>query len=154
MNRLAVVAVLLVVFLAGCLGWHRRHAVRPVPSAADAVAVAGPTLGSHEFKPDVCIAGQHYSFWGADLGEEKSGWIARLVIDPITGPVVRVFQFSDPYGPSIVVGRADCKTFQADVSRTHNLYNGVEVIDVTLDLDCRTKRGDFVVGKASAKECR
>jgi len=149
----AIVAIVVALsVLAGCASAHRRP--RPVPSAPQTVAVAGPTLGTYEFKPDVCIAGQHYSFWGADLAVDKAGQIARLVIDPITGPVVRVFNFSDPYGPSVVVGRADCRTFKIDIARIGSMINGIDVVKVTLDLDCATKAGDFVVGKISAEECR
>lgn len=145
---LAILPFLAASILAGCAS------ARPVPSGPQAMAVAGPTMGTYEFKPNVCIAGQHYVFWGVDLAEEKTGAIARLVIDPITGPVVRLFKFADPYGPSVVVTRADCKTFKTDLTRTGSWINGIDVVKVALDLDCATQAGDFVVGKLSADECR
>jgi hypothetical protein len=127
---------------------------RPVPSAPQVVAVAGPTLGTYEFKPSVCVAGQHYVFYGADLEEEKTGAIVRLVFDPITGPVVRLFRHSAPFGASVVAARADCRTFKTEISPTGAWINGIVVVRVAFDLDCATKAGDFVVGKLSADECR
>lgn len=142
-----VVSALAAFTLAGC-------ASAPRPSGPQSFAVAGPTFGAYEIRPTVCIAGQHFVFWGADLGDEKTGAIARLIIDPITGPVVRLFKFSDPYGPSIVVARADCKTFKTELNRIGSMINGIDVVKVDLDLDCATRNGDFVVGKAAFDECR
>ena len=137
----------IVLALAGCTAALR-------PSGPQTLAVSGPTLGSYELKPSLCVAGQHYVFLGADLVQETTGSTARLVVDPVTGPAVRVFKAGDPYGPSIVLRRADCKTFEPHLERTGSWINGIDVVKVTLDLDCATVAGDRVVGKLSADECR
>ncbi len=134
---------------AGC-----ASAGRPVPSGAQVMAVAGPTMSSFEMKPSVCIAGQHFVFWGADLVEEKTGLTVRLVIDPLSGPAVRVMRFNDLEAPSFVVGRANCRKLKADVKRVGSMINGIDVVKVDLDLDCATTDGDSVVGKVSTDECR
>ncbi len=144
---LVTLTSLLALALAGCAA-----AVRP--SGPQTLAVSGPTLGRYELKPSLCIAGQHDVFWGADLVEESTGAIARLVVDPITGPAVRVFKADDPFGPSILLRRTDCKTFEPQLQRTGSWINGIDVVKVALDLDCTTLAGDRVVGKLSADECR
>ena len=75
----------------------------------------------------------------------------RLVVDPLRDQIVRVF---DPKSRrSLLLTEANCKKFVADIDFGGSMVNGVREMKVTLDLDCKTPGGDFVVGRASNDHC-
>ena len=135
---------------------HRHHrASRPTPSEpSNVVAMAGPTLGSRELRTNDCRSGQRYLFRGADIFDKTTQEVfeLRLVLDPIEGPVVRIYTDSE-FGKSIVLRRKDCKTFEYELKNTGSIVNFVSEVSVTLQLDCRSKAGDFVVGKVELPVC-
>jgi len=127
---------------------------RPRPSAPhQVVAIAGPTLGSGEIRPTDCTSGQHRMFFGADLAADPRGLVLRVIIDPLDGPVVRVFKASDPYGASIVARRRDCKTLNLRFLPTGSSLNFVNEMKLSLEVDCETLAHDFIVGEVSAEAC-
>ena len=134
---------------------HRKAFSRPTPSEpSNVVAMAGPTLGRRELRTNKCVSGGRYSFRGADIadGTTKEIFVLRLVLDPIEGPVVRIFRDSE-FGKSIIVRRKDCKTFKYELESTGKSVNFVTEMRVAVRLDCHTKAGDFVVGKAELPAC-
>ena len=138
-----------VLLLAGC-----ASAPRPKPSeATNAVAISGPTLGTVEIQPTSCASGNRWVFFGAQAVDERAGIGIRLVIDPITGPVVRIFKFADDGVSSIVLRRRDCTKFEAEFGRTGKSVNFVEEVKLSLDLDCKSEAGDFVVGSVEQTAC-
>lgn len=127
----------------------------PRPSEAlNAVAISGPTLGAGELQPTSCASGDQWVFFGAQAVDERSGLGLRLVIDPIEGPVVRVFRTADDGERSIVLRRRDCSRFEYDFGRTGNSFNFVQEVKFSVDLDCKSKAGDFVVGNLAQEACR
>jgi hypothetical protein len=134
---------------------RRKAYSRPTPSEpSNVVAMAGPTLGRQELRTNKCVSGGHYSFRGADIadGTTKEIFILRLVLDPIQGPVVRLFKDSE-FGKSIILRRKNCKTFEYELESTGKSVNFVTEMRVAVRLDCHTKAGDFVVGKAELPAC-
>ena len=137
--------------LAGCSG---LRVAKPEPGGRnEGLAVTGPTLGVRGVHPDQCFAGARQLFWGADLVDEGSDSVVRFVIDPVDGPLVRLFRGSDPYGPSIVLRRADCRVFKFDFQPTGSWINGINLVRIALTLSCKNAAGDAVVGQVAAGEC-
>jgi len=133
-----------------CASWHPR----PQPSApGKSLALAGPTFGRREVQPTQCVAGGHAYFQGADLVDEPHHLVVRAVDDPIEGMVVRVYDAEDSDRTSFVARRGDCRTFEAELGPAQEWVNGVDVISLDVELDCRTASGDAVVGSYHADRC-
>jgi len=132
--------------LAGC-------ATVPLPLPQDAIAISGPTLGARELRPDACYSGEHFVFLGAQVVDSKSKTEARLVIDPIEGPVVRIFESEHGDAASIVLRRKNCTVFETGLERTGSWTNGINEVALELRLDCRTWHGDVVRGVMAQKSC-
>jgi hypothetical protein len=115
--------------------------------------LSGPTFGHQTLLPTVCVAGERQFFLGFDLHDEKAGLVTRLVVDPATGPVVRVFAASAPFDKTVLFHRPECRVFQFSLDFTGWLVNRIEQLDVSLDLDCQLPSGESIVGKASAPGC-
>jgi hypothetical protein len=128
---------------------------KPKPSeATNAVAFSGPTLGKGELKTNQCQSGSRRSFLGADAYDQntKEVLVLRLVIDPIEGPVVRLYKDSDS-GPSLVLRKSDCSTFDYTLESTGSMVNFVSEMRFGMHLDCRGPKGDLVVGNVELPAC-
>ena len=140
--------------LAGCASSRVK---RPEPSGpSNVVAFAGPTLGSEkqELYVNHCHSGENRGFSGADMFDDrtKEVLVLRLVIDPLEGPAVRLFKESES-GPSVVLRKSDCRTFKYTMEGTGRLVNFVPEVRVSLQLDCRGSKGDYVVGNVELPAC-
>lgn len=98
-----VVPVLGVVLLAACAttpvdGNSHRAANAPLGS----LMLSGPTFGNLPLLPTGCATGEHQFFFGFDLHDEKSGVVTRLIVDPATGPIIRVFAASAPFDKNVL----------------------------------------------------
>jgi hypothetical protein len=158
-NRTLWLSLLLTVAVAGCATGANAPAAAagggPTPSeATNAVAFSGPTLGSGELKTNQCVSGGRMSFRGADVADQntKEVLVLRFVIDPIDGPVVRLFRDSES-GPSLVLRKSDCSTFDYTLEGTGSVVNLVEEVQFSLNLDCRGPKGDHVVGNVDIPAC-
>jgi hypothetical protein len=141
--------------LSACASGTRGAGSRPAPSQpSNAVAFSGPSLGSGELFTNKCISGGQFAFRGADVadGNTKEILVLRLVIDPLQGPAVRLFKDSET-GPSLILKPADCTTFKYEFGSTGRSVNFVTEVKVSLQLDCRTKKGDAVVGNVDLPAC-
>ena len=167
----AVVGFVAAGMLAGCATWCRRTpsaapaetdragADRPAadlrpPKPGASFATAGPVLGKREVQPCCCVNGGHYQFLGADVVDEEHHMVVRTVDDPIDGTVVRVFDANDPDRASLVLHRRDCRTLVAEMKPTGSWINGINVLSLRLELDCRTASGDAIAGSFEADECQ
>ena len=171
--RLAV-GVFVAALLGGCAAWCRRPqdgagAVRDRPAAevdrpaaaADlhpnkpgaSFATSGPALGKRDLQPCCCVNGGHYQFLGADLVDEEHHLVVRTLEDPIYGTVVRVFDDNDADRATVVLHRRDCTKLDAKLKPTGSWINGINVLAIDLDLDCRTPAGDAIAGSFAAEEC-
>ena len=163
MNRTVRIALslLLTLGLAGCTAGAKPatssgpSSSRLTPSAeTNTVAFAGPTLGNGELKTNQCQSGGRRSFLGVDTFDQntKEVLVLRLVIDPIRGPVVRLYKDSDS-GPSLVLRKSDCSTFDYVLENTGNVVNFVSEMKFAMHLDCRGPKGDLVVGNVDLPAC-
>jgi hypothetical protein len=118
------------------------------------IAVDGPVLGHHQLQPTRCVAGGHYLFLGADLVDERTNFVLRAVIDPLEGPIVRVFDADDPERTTVVLHRHDCSRFDVAVQPTGSWINGIDQVSLAIDLDCHSARDEAVVGSYRAAECQ
>ena len=156
--------------LGGCAAWCRRPhdggqgaADQPVarttadlqPSKPGAsFATAGPALGKRDVQPCCCVNGGHYQFLGVDLVDEEHHTVVRTLEDPIYGTVVRVFDDNDSDHKTVVLHRSDCARLDARLKPTGSWINGINVLSIALDLDCRTPTGDAIAGSFKADECQ
>jgi hypothetical protein len=131
--------------LAGC-------ASVPPGNPADALLLRGPTFGTRTLRAGSCYSGENRIFYGAGVVDPASGLEARVVIDPIDGPVVRLLATADERR-SLVLRPARCKTFVAEVERTGSWTNGVNEVSLRLTLDCRAPSGDRVRGSLVRASC-
>jgi hypothetical protein len=130
------------------------------PSASDRPAAPlgtfsldGPTFGSHTLVPTKCSVGERQLFLGFDLSDEKEGIVARLVVDPATGPVVRVFKAAAPFDSTVLFHRSECRVFHFSMDSTGWRINRIEQLGVSLELDCELPSGDRIAGKAQDPGC-
>jgi hypothetical protein len=160
--------------LGGCAAWCRRSPHEGAAAQADqraadgkaayadlrpskpgaSFATAGPALGNRDVQPCCCVNGGHYQFLGADVVDEEHHTVVRTVEDPIEGTVVRVFDDDDSDNASVVLHRRDCRKLVAKLKPTGSWINGIDVVSLQLDLDCRTPAGDAIVGSFEADECK
>jgi hypothetical protein len=125
-----------------------------LPTApTDGITISGRTLGARALHPTACYSGEHFVFLGAQVVDSQSLTEARLVIDPIEGPVVRIFVSEHGDEASIVLRRRDCRVFDTGLKRTGSWTNGINEVELALRLDCRTRHGDVVRGATEQKSC-
>jgi len=120
---------------------------------AGALSVAGPSLGERRIEPARCASGQLQSFLGADFVDPRSQLVARLAIEPLAGPGVRIFSAAEPFGAAIVVRPGDCEVFHFAHERNGWQLNDVYVTRIELELRCALANGDRIEGKVSAPAC-
>jgi hypothetical protein len=114
---------------------------------------SGPTLGQQAVAPTSCAAGERQVFLGVDLLDERTGIVTRLVVDPATGPVVRVFKAASPFDATVLFRRSECHVFHFSLDSTGWRIDHIDELRMSLELDCQLPSGDSVVGRASASGC-
>ncbi len=121
--------------------------------ALGSLTLSGPTFGHEAVAPTFCLSGERQFFLGFDLHDNKADVVTRLIVDPATGPVIRVFAVSAPYDKALLFHQADCRVFHFSIESTGWRINRIDQIDVSLELDCLLPSGESIVGKASAPGC-
>src|SRR6266566_5300200 len=114
------------VILSACVTSSPRAASDRAPALLGSFSLAGPTLGQQTLLPTRCSVGERQLFLGFDLHDEKSGIVARLVVDPVTGPVVRVFKASAPFDQTVLFRRSECRTFHFSLDSTGWRINRIQ----------------------------
>jgi hypothetical protein len=117
------------------------------------LSVAGPAFGEVTLAPRVCHSGELQSFLGADFVDSDTGLVARLAIEPLSGPGVRVFKAAEPFGAALVMRPSDCEVFRFEHERNGWQLNDVYIVRVWLELECRLASGDRVQGDLRAEAC-
>jgi hypothetical protein len=115
--------------------------------------LGGPTFGEATLRPAACAAGERQLFLGADFHDPASKLVARLAIEPLDGPGVRIFDAEDPFGREVTVRRGDCEVFRFSHQRSGWKLNDIDVVRVALELRCELASGDTVRGELSASGC-
>lgn len=123
------------------------------PEPTGSLTLAGPTFGDVSLTPTTCRSGQHEVFLGADFSSPDSKVVARLVVDPLAGPGVRIFDSEARFDRALVLKREDCASFHFALNTGAWRLNDIDVIGVTIDVDCTLPNGDKVQGKISAPSC-
>lgn len=149
-----VLAVLGAALVAACAtspadGNGGRAAGAPLGS----LTLSGPTFGHEALLPTVCVSGERQFFLGFDLHDESAGIVTRLLVDPGTGPVIRVFAASAPFDKTVLFHRPECRVFHFSLDTTGWIVDRIEQLKVSLDIDCQLPSGESIVGKASDPGC-
>jgi len=150
-----VLPPMMVLALVGCASLGTKPAPSPAPDGpSNVVFMAGPTLGKRELHTNKCRAGQRLVFRGADIYDHTTKEVLglRLVVDPIQGPIVRIFKDAE-FGPSIVLRSRDCRTLTYKLEDTGKSVNFVSEVRVAVKLDCRSRSGDIVTGNVDLPAC-
>ena len=84
--------------------------------------------------------------------DSKNNLVVRLVVDPLDGPAVRVFNAAKPFEQTRVFRRRDCRVFHFSMDSTAWRINRVQDYRVSLELDC-AREADSITGDASAEHC-
>jgi hypothetical protein len=122
-------------------------------AALGSLTLSGPTFGHAALRPSVCHSGEPQFFLGFDLYDANSDMVTRLVVDPATGPIVRVFAASAPYDKAVLFHQTECRVLHFSIDSTQWRINRVDQIDVSLELECQLPSGDGIAGKVSAPGC-
>lgn len=123
------------------------------PSATGSLALGGPLFGEKTLTPAACRSGEHEVFLGADFQDPAQNLVARLVIDPLEGAGVRIFDLEDRFKKSLVLRRESCAIFKFAFDRQGWQLNDIYVLKVNLELDCSLPGGDTVKGSLAAESC-
>ncbi len=103
--------------------------------------------------PASCVAGDRELFLGADLVDPGTKLVVRLVIDPLDGPALRIYDADAPFDRSVLFFREDCATFELDLEPTGWIVNDIVVRRLELKVDCENETGATIRGSASAGRC-
>ncbi len=143
--------------LSGCLA-----AATGLEPATPAGAPGG-RLGSFEvgsigappgtIAPATCVGGDHELFLGADLVDPDSNLVVRLVVDPLDGPALRVYDADEPFDRSVLFFREECTKFGMDLAETGSMVNNIVERRLELEVDCQNEDGATIRGNVTAALC-
>lgn len=143
--------------LAGCLSSATGL------EAATAAGDAGERLGSFEvasigappgtIAPATCVVGDHELFLGADLVDPDSHLVVRLVIDPLDGPALRVYDADEPFDRSVLFFRDECTAFAIDLAETGSMVNNIVERRLELEVECENEDGATIRGSVTVARC-
>jgi hypothetical protein len=152
MRQIAAAAALFVGwgFFAGCASVP--GAIVGAEKVNGSLGVSGPTFGEMQLPVTQCASGEHQVFLGGDFSGQGPV-VVRLAIDPLSGPGVRVFDSTAPFGKSFVVRQAECEHFHFSLARSGWQINDVWVLQMTLDIDCSTPEGDAIRATVTSASC-
>jgi hypothetical protein len=103
--------------------------------------------------PTACAAGDHERYLGAELVDADTNLIVRLVIDPLWGPALRVYDGDAPFDRSVLFFREECTTFEMALDETGSTVNGIVERSLALAVECENEDGAVIRGSASAASC-
>ena len=101
--------------------------------------------------PTRCDSGDTEQFLGGDLLDESLGLSVRLVVDPLYGPALRVYDTRAPFERSVLFFEEECEKFDMSLEPTGEEVNSVIVRDLELDVDCENEDGATIYGRAAAR---
>ena len=101
--------------------------------------------------PTRCDAGDTEQYLGGDLQDEELGVAVRLVVDPLYGPALRVYDTRAPFERSVLFFEEECERFELSLEPTGEEVNSVIVRDFELDVDCENEDGATIYGHAAGR---
>ncbi len=141
------------ILTAGCISTGTGQLGKNEPVITGKLDISGPTFGAVSFAPKACDSGEHQVFFGADFSSPESKVVARIVVDPLTGPGVRIFDQDARFEKALVLKKETCQSFHFALERSGWRINDIYVMKVHLDLDCTLPNGDSVKGVVDAASC-
>ena len=115
------------------------------------VASIGAPPGTIE--PTQCLAGDNELFLGVDLVDPATRLVVRLVIDPLAGPALRVFDSGARFDRSVLFFREECTIFSMDFGSTGWIVDDIIVRRIELEVECENEDGATIRGRVSAERC-
>jgi hypothetical protein len=143
--------MLALLLLAGCGVPGLLHEARQVanPTLAGEITIQSNGKEPITWHPDACRSGEHEQFFGFDLDAADSDAHVRAVLDPLSGPGVRL----DGIGTEpIVLWQSDCALLELDVQPTGWKINEYRDLTGRLELDCTTS-GRRITGRIDVQHC-
>ena len=101
--------------------------------------------------PTRCDAGDGEQFLGGDLRDESLGVTVRLVVDPLYGPALRVYDTRAPFERSVLFFEEECERFELSLVPTGEEINSIVVRELELEVDCENEEGATIYGRAAAR---
>jgi len=101
--------------------------------------------------PTRCEAGDHENFLGGDLRDDSLGITVRLVVDPLYGPALRVYDTSAPFERAVLFFEEECERFEMRLDRAGFRVDNASVRDLELEVDCENEDGATIFGRAAAR---
>lgn len=118
--------------------------------AFDVASVGAPP---GKVTPKSCVAGDHELFLGADLVDPGTKLVVRVVVDPLDGPALRVYDSATPFERSVLFFRDECTTFEMNLEPTGWIVNDIVVRRLQLNVECENEEGATIRGSAAAARC-
>ncbi len=113
------------------------------------VSIQQPVGETQHLSPDVCRAGELSAFLGFDLASTKGTWQIRALIDPMTGPAVKITGTPG----EIVVHKADCSVLNIGAYPSGLSINDINSYDGFVELTCTTPTGAHINGRVDVHNC-
>jgi len=155
--------VVLAPAILGCFSAAPGLAARSANGESGKAVKPGGALGAFEvaavgappgrIAPTSCVAGDHELFLGADLVDPGTKLVVRLVIDPLDGPAVRVYDAGAPFERSVLFFRDECSAFTMHLEPTGWIINDIIVRRLELSVECENEAGATIRGSVSAARC-
>lgn len=101
--------------------------------------------------PTTCVTGDRQVFLGADLIDPDTHLVVRLVVDPLAGPALRVYDADAPFDRSVLFFREECTTFEMKLGETGWKIDDVLVRRLELEIECENEDGATIRGSAAAR---
>jgi len=138
----------------GCLSLGPGCATTKVAgSGATSVDQATLTVAGRQYRLDACSSGDLLQFLGVDLADATRTAFARVAIDPIDGPRMKVVLGGADGKETFVLGKDQCDPFEAGVKPTDWQVNDVRDVSGFVDADCKSDRGPAVSLHARFNHC-
>ena len=77
----------------------------------------------------------------------------RLVIAPLYGPALRIYDADAPFDRSVLFFRDECTTFEMELGETGATVNNIVERSLELQVDCENEDGATIRGSASVARC-
>ena len=145
MNR--IILLLLASLVSGCA------TTKVAGDTASAIEQATFSAGDRQYRIEACSSGDLQHFLGVDLVDRTAGALARVVIDPIDGPRIKIVVPGADGHVGLVFNRDQCSVLEADVSPTAWRVNTVRDVSGFVNAECRSAAGPAVSLHARFTHC-
>jgi hypothetical protein len=98
---------------------------------------------------DQCRSGELSGFLGFDLASSTAGWQIRALVDPMSGPAVKVTTGSG----ELMLHNADCSVLNINAHPSGLSINDVNSYDGFLEMACTASGGAHINGRIDVHNC-